>query len=1216
MTIEPRELLVRYLPHDRSWAEWIAWQLEDTGYPTRLQVIRPDTLEIDSQSGAAGPLITVSPSRPFTDLTEPSTRRVAIRVRDVEIEWADSHVVDLVGLDETEARRSVLAVLGDLGAVARETHDASGDQRARFRRLFRRRTKPSTRPPLPRSSDEWRTAVTRRHEVFTRGGRFPDRLGTWNVPEGATLLDLAFYIHTAIGSQATGALVNGREVDFLGHVLEPGDIVEIIRADTIQRTEADVENVKTPRGHRKLREALRAFPVIRGRLRLLEHLAGYGLRPSRDDLDPAVEQIAGRFGGTHEDSTATRMYTRIADGRSTPGEVASAVIDALGRLLRVVTVLPDGRTVTGSAGGLLQVWAQDGTPADALDPHIGSVCGISALGSARVGSADTDGGLWIWDLTTGDSHVAFSLPVPCAAMAAWPSPPRVGVAGIDGSIRIEAIDQEVGEWPELRCPAYIEALVAARDGPRLFAGCRDGSIHGWDVNTGQEFLNHAPHADRVLALAVTTDGQTVCSGAADGSTAVLETSDARPRAGPRHPAAVHALAVAADGRFVSGCADGVIRVWRSGGEPIGLPRTHGGAVRDIALLDDEQIVSVSEDGELHIQSLLPAPAGVPATPWRLTIDRDGGEVRVGSSEEIRLVLAPASRPDQFKRHVLVLPITALDLTVFVEAPGFRLETPSPITIPVVDGTPQQTSIAVSMTAIASGDHTITAVAYQGAQAARLEPAEAQFEIHVRRPEALPQLPELVHADAIPGPPSDVMVFVTVEESVTSQRLAFYLTCSRLGYDAERLELPPITVDDARGICQQLAELSAFDGSPASTRAATQAFGGMLADTLMPRGPLREAYEQLRDAPATWFVLSDERAVMPWELVCPYYLSQESADVVFEPCLAEDFDVAHWITGQGLRLDSEAPMARVAIADYGAPPAHLRPWREALGEDPEQPSGVDLLASDNPYFGLHVIRFAREDIRDGITQATEDSPLRQPLVQEHRLELTRRRPLVTLSFIGETPADGGATQIERAWAAPLLRSGATAVVGPRWRVPASVDERFVKTLYDGLREGASLADAVRSAREAVRAHSSHRQDWLAYAVFGHPQCAIYLVRPAGGFALFEAIDEPEHGAFLAGHVYRFRVSYRAEAPAWYDGRLHTRDWRPSTDDVSVAVIPMAGGDRVTHSLNRIEGCDDHQAVMTLRMPTAESQLSLMLRFESAGEELRSLWVDLDIQELQP
>ncbi|MBQ9669111.1 MAG: bifunctional (p)ppGpp synthetase/guanosine-3',5'-bis(diphosphate) 3'-pyrophosphohydrolase, partial [Prevotella sp.] len=75
-------------------------------------------------------------------------------------------------------------------------------------------------------------------------------------PKGATVLDMAYYIHSKVGSACTGARINNKLVTFR-HELRSGDQVEITTSTTQRPKQEWLQIVKTSRAKSKIRLALK-----------------------------------------------------------------------------------------------------------------------------------------------------------------------------------------------------------------------------------------------------------------------------------------------------------------------------------------------------------------------------------------------------------------------------------------------------------------------------------------------------------------------------------------------------------------------------------------------------------------------------------------------------------------------------------------------------------------------------------------------------------------------------------------------------------------------------------------------------------------------------------------------------------------------------------------------------------------------------------------------
>ncbi len=144
------------------------------------------------------------------------------------------------------------------------------------------------------------------------------------LPEGATVLDFAFHIHTGVGAQCIGGKVNGRNVP-IKHTLANGDIVQILTSKN-QRPKADwLAIVRTTRAKNKIRAHLReleAHAATLGREDLQRKIKNWKLALPIDD---AVTALCKHY----KLRTGTELYGRIADGRIDIADTKEILINHL-----------------------------------------------------------------------------------------------------------------------------------------------------------------------------------------------------------------------------------------------------------------------------------------------------------------------------------------------------------------------------------------------------------------------------------------------------------------------------------------------------------------------------------------------------------------------------------------------------------------------------------------------------------------------------------------------------------------------------------------------------------------------------------------------------------------------------------------------------------------------------------------------------------------------
>ena len=129
------------------------------------------------------------------------------------------------------------------------------------------------------------------------------------LPNGATVLDFAFSIHSELGSKCVGAKVNAKNVP-IKHVLNNGDQVQILTSPTQKPNQAWLNIVSTSKAKNKIRQALKEVEYKDaeiGRETLIRRFKNWKI-----DLDDGnISKLAKKRGY----KTVSDLYQDIANGK-------------------------------------------------------------------------------------------------------------------------------------------------------------------------------------------------------------------------------------------------------------------------------------------------------------------------------------------------------------------------------------------------------------------------------------------------------------------------------------------------------------------------------------------------------------------------------------------------------------------------------------------------------------------------------------------------------------------------------------------------------------------------------------------------------------------------------------------------------------------------------------------------------------------------------------
>ena len=160
------------------------------------------------------------------------------------------------------------------------------------------------------------------------------------LPQGATVIDFAYAIHSAVGHKMIGAKINGMIVP-IDRVLQNGEIVEILTSSSSKGPSRDWLKIVTTSGAKNrirqwFKKEKRADNILLGRSMVEGEIKKAGFVVNEATRTEAVENVAIRNGF----STADDLYNTIGYGGIQLSKVRNKIVDEIAKMVAPVEPPP------------------------------------------------------------------------------------------------------------------------------------------------------------------------------------------------------------------------------------------------------------------------------------------------------------------------------------------------------------------------------------------------------------------------------------------------------------------------------------------------------------------------------------------------------------------------------------------------------------------------------------------------------------------------------------------------------------------------------------------------------------------------------------------------------------------------------------------------------------------------------------------------------------